>query len=186
MSTYEKIINATYEYFALQGYERASMSQIAGTVGISKAALYHHFSSKEVLFEALYSHLIDAILSDFEQDIDNWQKDTYKQNLGAAGLKDLLSLKKDPQLGLVLNQFYLLSLRMENLNVQTKRLETQTATYHHSLVIRGVTLGLIKEQDAKSIAGLYTATLNGLTLDVIHSQSLDFKVIWSYFIDHLI
>lgn len=186
MSTYEKILNAAYQYFALQGYEKASMSQIAGTVGISKAALYHHFPSKEVLFEALYSHLIDAIISGFEKDFDTWSVATYQQNLMDAGLKDLIPLLQDPQLGRILNQFYLLSLRMENLKVQTKRLETQTAAYHHSLVKKGVTLGLIKEQDAKSIAGLYTATLNGLTLDVIHSQSFDFKVIWSYFINHLI
>lgn len=185
MSTYEKILEAAYAHFAEQGYEKAALSQIALDVGISKAALYHHFSSKETLFEALYTHLVDAIISDFETDIENWSIKEYSQKLIEAGFKDLLALQTNPQLGRILNQFYLLSLRVVKLKDQTKRLETETMAYHKRMIDRGVALELIQSEDSNQVAALYTATLNGLTLDLIHSKSIQTELVWTYFIRKL-
>ncbi len=48
-----EILDHAYRLFAEQGYERTSMNQIMCAVGFSKGALYHHFSSKEELLEAV-------------------------------------------------------------------------------------------------------------------------------------
>jgi AcrR family transcriptional regulator len=46
--------------FAEQGMEKASMAQIAGHSGVSKALLYHYYPSKDVLiFAIIHSHLVD-------------------------------------------------------------------------------------------------------------------------------
>lgn len=44
--------------FAENGYERATMSQVAISAGVSKALIYHYYDSKEtLLFDILHSHL---------------------------------------------------------------------------------------------------------------------------------
>ena len=51
--TRDKIFRAAGECFALKGYSGCSMQDIAETAGVSKGALYGHFSSKEELFKAI-------------------------------------------------------------------------------------------------------------------------------------
>ncbi len=49
--TAQVILEKAHDLFVEKGYERASMREIAERVGISKAALYHHFKNKEeILF----------------------------------------------------------------------------------------------------------------------------------------
>lgn len=46
--------------FAEQGMDKASMAQIAGHCGVSKALLYHYYPSKdELIFAIIHSHLVD-------------------------------------------------------------------------------------------------------------------------------
>lgn len=44
---------AALELFTRQGYEATSLRQIAEVVGINKASLYHHFTSKEAILQSL-------------------------------------------------------------------------------------------------------------------------------------
>lgn len=46
----ERIIMAAFARFAAQGYDAASMAQIASDAGIRKPSIYAHFKSKETLF----------------------------------------------------------------------------------------------------------------------------------------
>ena len=52
-STKEKILEESLELFSQNGYSGTSMSDIADKVGITKAALYKHFSGKEQIFDEL-------------------------------------------------------------------------------------------------------------------------------------
>ena len=45
--TRERIQEIALELFAEQGYEKTSLREIAGRLGVTKAALYYHFKSKE-------------------------------------------------------------------------------------------------------------------------------------------
>ncbi|MGH7318401.1 MAG: TetR/AcrR family transcriptional regulator [Candidatus Rokuibacteriota bacterium] len=50
-----RILEIARELIAERGYGSASISQIAGRLGTSKAALYYHFKSKEEILDALLS-----------------------------------------------------------------------------------------------------------------------------------
>ncbi len=52
-TTKEKILSAALELFSTAGYEGTSMQDIAKRLGLTKAALYRHFTGKEALFDAL-------------------------------------------------------------------------------------------------------------------------------------
>ena len=53
----QDIIQATLELAAENGLGTVSMQQIADRVGITKASLYNHFSSREKIVEEMYEQL---------------------------------------------------------------------------------------------------------------------------------
>ena len=57
MTRKEEIISATQELASEYGLKAVSLGQIADRVGIRKASLYNHFSSKEEIVGEMYSVL---------------------------------------------------------------------------------------------------------------------------------
>jgi len=67
----EAILSVAAEVFFEDGYQAASMSEIAARVGGSKGTLYNYFDSKEALFEAHVREScgkIGAMIVDFSDD----------------------------------------------------------------------------------------------------------------------
>jgi AcrR family transcriptional regulator len=63
--TRERIQAVALELFAEQGYEKTSLREIAERLGVTKAALYYHFKSKEDIVGSLvedYFGQIDALI----------------------------------------------------------------------------------------------------------------------------
>jgi AcrR family transcriptional regulator len=52
-ATRAALIEAATELFATQGYEATVIPAVLRATGVSRGALYHHFESKEALFEAV-------------------------------------------------------------------------------------------------------------------------------------
>ena len=55
--TRERILHAALALFAQRGYAGTSMSDIAGALGLSKAALYRHFESKQAILDAIVARM---------------------------------------------------------------------------------------------------------------------------------
>jgi TetR/AcrR family transcriptional regulator len=56
------ILNRSAELFSEHGYDRASMSAIAQSCGVSKANLYHYYKDKEeLLFDVIRFHLEELL-----------------------------------------------------------------------------------------------------------------------------
>lgn len=60
------IMEAGYRSFAAYGYRRVSMAEIAKAAGMSRAALYLHFSNKEDIFRSLVVHFFAQAVSDLQ------------------------------------------------------------------------------------------------------------------------
>ncbi|NYT83258.1 TetR/AcrR family transcriptional regulator [Alcaligenaceae bacterium] len=65
-----KIIEAARRVFARHGYEGASISMIAAEIGLTKAALYHHFTSKEAIYRASSRTGMDELLMEVSSALD--------------------------------------------------------------------------------------------------------------------
>jgi AcrR family transcriptional regulator len=57
--TKQRILAAARELFATQGVQKTSLQDIAGRLGITKPALYYHFSSREELVRSIMLPLVD-------------------------------------------------------------------------------------------------------------------------------
>jgi AcrR family transcriptional regulator len=56
-STRERILNVALELFTEKGYDGASLREIAERLGVTKAAIYYHFASKDDILMALHMRL---------------------------------------------------------------------------------------------------------------------------------
>jgi AcrR family transcriptional regulator len=66
----QHIVEAAFRLFAHRGYAAVSLDDIAGEVGVTKAALYHHFSSKEELYAEMLCATLDAIAAAIRRVVD--------------------------------------------------------------------------------------------------------------------
>jgi AcrR family transcriptional regulator len=67
--TRARIRQVALELFAARGFEKTSLREIADRLGVTKAALYYHFPSKDALLESQVAPLldeVDALLDDGE------------------------------------------------------------------------------------------------------------------------
>jgi AcrR family transcriptional regulator len=56
----DQILDAAMERFASAGFRGTTTREIASRVGLTEAALYRHFASKEALYSAIIARKIDA------------------------------------------------------------------------------------------------------------------------------
>jgi len=58
----DAMLHGAARIFARDGYDRASMNQLATELGVSKALLYHYYTSKEaLLFDIIETHLQELV-----------------------------------------------------------------------------------------------------------------------------
>src|ERR1700677_1963887 len=80
--TRSRVQEVALELFAEQGYEKTSLREIAERLGVTKAALYYHFKSKE--------DIVHSFTDDYFSEIDaliEWAKD---QPPGEATRREIL------------------------------------------------------------------------------------------------
>jgi AcrR family transcriptional regulator len=56
-ATQRRLLAVATKLFAKHGYERTSVEQVLARAKVSRGSLYHHFASKEALFEAVLEEM---------------------------------------------------------------------------------------------------------------------------------
>ncbi len=62
--TVAAILKAAEKEFATRGFEATTIDQIAARAGVAKGAVYHHFQSKEEIFEQVMNGMLAVIARD--------------------------------------------------------------------------------------------------------------------------
>lgn len=60
-STKARILDASIDLFAQKGFDAVSMQEIADAVGIKKASLYYHFTSKDQILESILGYPMELL-----------------------------------------------------------------------------------------------------------------------------
>ena len=61
-ATRARVLDAAEALFAAHGYEATSTDAILESCAISRGALYHHFATKQAVFEAVFQRVSDAAI----------------------------------------------------------------------------------------------------------------------------
>jgi AcrR family transcriptional regulator len=62
-STRRKLISVARSLFASKGYASTSIGDITARARVTRGALYHHFSDKKALFQAVFEQVEDELVS---------------------------------------------------------------------------------------------------------------------------
>ena len=89
--TKEKIISVSATLFLTKGYDKTSMQDIVNELGMSKGAIFHHFKSKDEIFEAVIKKMAEAQIHRYKDMLSNeMQNLTAKEKLIGIFLKSLV------------------------------------------------------------------------------------------------
>ena len=69
----EDIIVAARELFIVKGYDRTTMKDVMVRLAIAKGTIYHYFTSKEELLDAVLDSLVDELVQHMEQAFEQSQ-----------------------------------------------------------------------------------------------------------------
>jgi AcrR family transcriptional regulator len=93
-STKRALVDVAEELFTEHGYAATSLDAIVAGARVTKGALYHHFSGKQELFEAVFERVeadaARAIQKSFKAPRDPWEK-------ALAGLRAFLDVVQEPR-----------------------------------------------------------------------------------------
>lgn len=66
----ETILGCAAKLFAEKGYDGASLQDVAKAVGISKAAVYHYFPTKQVIYDQIVVDMLSRLHTQVEASVD--------------------------------------------------------------------------------------------------------------------
>lgn len=70
--TVRRILDVAEELFCTRGYERTTMADIVeGLGGLTKGAVYHHFKSKDEIFEAVFERANRPVVAESERILED-------------------------------------------------------------------------------------------------------------------
>ena len=92
-STKRELVDAAEQLFTENGYSATSLDAIVAGADVTKGALYHHFSGKQAIFEAVFerveSRATTGIARSAEDHRDPWEK-------AQSGLRVFLAAVQEP------------------------------------------------------------------------------------------
>lgn len=89
----ENIITISAKLFAEKGYDKTSMQDIVDAVGMSKGGIFHHFSSKEDIFNAVMERQFEQITETVKKWLDDMHGLTAKEKLRGLIRRNLMDEK---------------------------------------------------------------------------------------------
>lgn len=92
-STRRALVKAAEALFTVRGYGSTSLDAIVSAAEVTKGALYHHYSGKQALFEAVFEDVETRATEQIRQAIrgvsDPWEK-------AVSGLREFLAVVQEP------------------------------------------------------------------------------------------
>ena len=162
--TVEKILEVSLKLFSEKGYEKTTMQDIVNALGMSKGAIYHHFKSKEEVFDALCEKL-------FYETNPFKKAKNHKELNGLEKLKFVLKTSFDETEH---HQLSIASMQLMGSPAFLKKLiesNQELVPMYQELIEEGIQDGSIKTEHSKLLAELFVLLTNFWSIPTIYPMT---------------
>ena len=186
-NTKSKIVDAMYKLIATEGYEKASIGRLCETIGITKAAVYYYFKSKEdILLEVVKKSHQDDFSTLLDNVNNSHNKDEYKEQIFRFGYDFIELYENDSEYRKVC---YEIDIQIHRIPKVKEIVDGFNIIYNEVLVEmleRGVSLNVF-EADSININAQYLQTvIMGLDKAVLFQLPVSPREVWQYSIDQIL
>lgn len=165
--TVQKILDASLKLFLEKGYEETTVLDIISEMGgLTRGAFYHHFKSKEEVFDALCEKL-------FYESNPFEKAKSHKELNGLEKLKCVLSTSFDET---EYHQLSMASMQLMGSPAFLKKLiesNQELAPMYQELIEEGIQDGSIQSEQPKLLADLYVLLTNFWSIPTIYPMTAD-------------
>ena len=165
--TVQKILDASLKLFLEKGYEETTVLDIISEMGgLTRGAFYHHFKSKEEVFDALCEKLFYEI-NPFEK------AKSHKELNGLEKLKCVLRTSFDETEH---HQLSMASMQLMGSPAFLKKLiesNQELAPMYQELIEEGIQDGSIQSEQPKLLADLFVLLTNFWSIPTIYPMTAD-------------
>ncbi|WP_234405500.1 TetR/AcrR family transcriptional regulator [Paenibacillus sp. IHBB 10380] len=178
-ATYAVILETGYHLFAEHGFEKTSMAMIAKEVGISKPALYYHFSSKKDIIDVIFDEICQSIGFANFFSVQDYTKDNFEEKLISDGLSIINRQYEDDYYSRIMNQFQALGYR--NPNYSHKLIESLEGftTGFVELLRHGASIGAVDDKDTLIKAQMLTMIIDSIDNFISYKLEYRYDDIWT-------
>ena len=164
-----QIMEAAMEVFVNKGYSNTRMDDIVKASGLSKGAIYHHYSSKKDLFISLIDHWEVYSFPDFYSKNGNLRSATETLIDFAKAIIDVYHVKKNVFLAEV--EFRSLSNQDLEIRSRSKTLYKKLLNLFELVINKGIRNGEFVDVDATSVSLLLLSTFHGINWFCIFGEN---------------
>ena len=165
--TKQEILEHSLTLFMKQGYEGASMSDIASATGIKKASLYAHYSGKEEIFSAVFSGVVEEYRAMMQSLTLRREDESALTRLERMFRAFLRYCHENERMYFWDRYFYFppefIRARMEQ---ETKETQGEFLVAISQAISEGISRGEIRSQPVQSAALAYYYLMIGLSMSV--------------------
>ncbi len=176
--TQQNIVEAAYKLFSEYGFDKTSLSMIAAEVGITKPAIYYHFTSKEALIDYLFEDIFKDYHFNAYFTIDEFTSTNFQELLIENGLCMLPQIDEDDSVMRILNEFLLTISRNENYHKRLLLIQEDFLNGFSELLARGVTLGVVSPLNTTARGHVLAMVFDNISSYMLMGLKLDYRLIW--------
>lgn len=178
LQTSQNIVEASFKLMEEHGIEKMSLSMIAKEVGISKPAIYYHFSSKEALVDFLFEEIFSGYHFANYFDKEQYTKENFKEKLIADGLHMLSEYEGQESILRVINEFIVTAMRNEKYQKRLFEIQEDYLNGFHDLLKQGVKLGVVSQHATEENAHTLALVIDNMSNYMLMGFQLKYKEIW--------
>ncbi|MDW3038101.1 MULTISPECIES: TetR/AcrR family transcriptional regulator [Bacillus cereus group] len=178
LQTSQNIVEASFKLMAEHGIEKMSLSMIAKEVGISKPAIYYHFSSKEALVDFLFEEIFSGYHFVSYFDKEQYTKENFAEKLITDGLHMLSEYEGQEGVLRVINEFIVTAARNEKYQKRLFEIQEEFLNGFHDLLKKGVELDVVSQQATEENAHTLALVIDNMSNYMLMGFQLKYKEIW--------
>ncbi|WP_019375877.1 TetR/AcrR family transcriptional regulator [Virgibacillus halodenitrificans] len=160
---YEEISNAALKIFARKGFAGTKISDITSSINLSHGLLYHYFKSKEEIYVALITNVLEL----FSQAVEEAESNNGTPYGKLRWLTEL-TFKGDFDVALDRHMLLMEAMQADFLSQDTKKqiIDQYTTALKGigRIIAEGQQTGLFRDGDEMELAAYYISLSQGITL----------------------